>query len=330
MTALRKEEGNAMTDRGNGLALGAKKRHGWFQTLVRDIRREHWLYILMIPGIVYFIVFKYAPMGGLAIAFKNYAPNLGIFQSPWAGLKHFDKFFGSRDFGMLFSNTVQIALMNLVFYFPMPIIVSILLSEIRSRRYKRMIQTFIYLPHFLSWVVIASIAFLLLSPNHGVITNLIYSLTGIKTNFLMDPKAFKPLIIIEIIWREAGWGTIIFLAALTNVDEALQEAAVIDGANRFQRIWHISLPAIRATIITMLILRLGTFLDTGYEQIFLMINPVTRKAGEVFDTYVYTKGILNGNYSFSAAVGMFKSVISLALVVMANSLANRVGEEGIY
>ena len=319
-----------MVKRNGDLPLASQRRRSWFATLARDIRREYWLYILMLPGIAYFLIFKYAPMGGLTIAFKDFAPNLGIFQSPWVGLKHFQKFFGSRDFNMLFTNTVQIAVMNLVFFFPMPIIISILLSEVRSLRYKRMVQTLIYLPHFLSWVVIASIAFLLLSPNHGVITNLIYRLTGVKTNFLMDPNAFKPLIIIEIIWREGGWGTIIFLAALTNVDIALQEASVIDGANRFQRIWHISLPAIRSTIITMFILRLGTFLDTGYEQIYLMINPVTRKAGEVFDTYVYTKGIINGNYSFSAAVGMFKSVISLALVIIANTLANRVGEEGIY
>jgi len=288
------------------------------------------LYLMLIPGILYFIIFKYMPMWGVSIAFMNYMPFLGIFKSEWVGFDNFIRFFTEDAFLNLFRNTLILAIMNLVFFFPLPIIVSLLLNEIRNNKYKRLIQSMIYVPHFMSWVVIIGIVYVMFSPETGIITEAIGSVIGKKPDFLMSNEWFRPMIIMEVIWRETGWGTIIFLAALSGIDVNLYEAAMIDGANRFQQLWNITLPSIRSTIVILLILRLGNFMDSGFEQIFLMLNPLNREVGEVFDTYVYATGISKAQYSYSAAVGLFKSVIGLALVITADFLAKKFGEEGIY
>lgn len=204
-----------------------------------------------------------------------------------------------------------------------------MLNELRIEVYKRFIQTLIYIPHFMSWVVIVSIAYLLFTTEGGVVNEAIAAFGGEKIQFLASPEWFRGFVTAEVIWKETGWGTIIFLAALAGVDTQLYEAARMDGANRLRQLWHITLPAIRSTIIVLLILRLGNFLDTGFEQIWLMLNPLNREVGEVFDTYVYSTGIAQGQYSYSTAVGLFKSVVGLALVFGANYLAKRFGEEGI-
>lgn len=291
---------------------------------------DRWLYAMLLPGVLFFLVFRYGPMLGLVSAFQDYQPFLGFFKSKWVGLAHFKRFFSDQAFLMLLKNTMILALYNIVFYFPLPIIVALMLHEVKRMWFKRTVQTLVYIPHFLSWVVIASITYTLFNGDSGVFNNIITSAGGAKINFLSSEAWFRPLITAQVMWKETGWGTIIFLAALAGVNPELYAAAQMDGANRWQQLWNITIPAIRSTIVTLLILRLGNFLDSGFEQIFLMINPLNQNVGEVFDTYVYTMGISNGQLSYTSAVGLFKSVASLILVLLANNVAKRFGEEGIY
>lgn len=310
--------------------VGTGARVGWLAMLMRDLIRDKWLYLMLLPGVIYFIIFKYVPMFGISMAFQDYRPYLGFLNSPWVGFKHFERFFSEPQFWMLFRNTVILAVYNLVFFFPLPIILSLMLNEVRHERYKRFVQTLVYIPHFVSWVVVVGIFYILLTTENGVLNNLIYSITGHKIAFLLEAGWFRTLIMSQSIWKEVGWGTVIFLAALAGVDMQQYEAARIDGASRWRQTWHITLPAIRSTIVILLILRLGNFLDTGFEQIFLMLTPTNREVGEVFDTYVYLKGMTQGQFSYSAAVGLFKSFVGLVLVLGSNWLAKKFGEEGIY
>ncbi|MDQ0919200.1 putative aldouronate transport system permease protein [Paenibacillus sp. V4I5] len=298
--------------------------------LMKEFIRDKWLYMMMLPGVAYFLIFKYVPMYGLIMAFQDYKPHLGFMESPWVGFKHFERFFSEPQFGMLFRNTIIIAVYNLVFFFPLPIILSLMMNELRRDRFKRFVQTLIYIPHFVSWVVVVGIFYMLLTTENGILNELIYAISGKKIAFLLEPEWFRTMIISQSIWKEVGWGTIIFLAALSGVDMQLYEAVRIDGAGRWRQLWHITLPAIRSTIVILMILRLGNFLDSGFEHIFLMITPTNREVGEVFDTYVYTKGLTQAQYSYSAAVGLFKSAIGLVLVLGSNWLAKRFGQEGVY
>ena len=300
-------------------------------TLWKRILKNRWLYLLALPGILYFIMFKYVPMFGLTMAFQKYNPALGFARSPWVGFQHFKDFFNNPDFTRLFYNTFRIAINNLLFFFPLPIILALILNSIQSVKYKRFVQTITYMPHFLSWVIIASICYVMMTTENGIINDLIKMLGGTEVSFLTDPKWFRPVILIQSIWRETGWGTIIFLAALSNVDPQLYDAAHVDGANAWQRLIKITLPAISGTIITLLILRMGHFLDTGFSQIFLMLNSLNRDVGEVFDTYVYrlALGREGGKFSYTTAVGLFKSVVGLVLVLGSDRLAKKFGEEGV-
>ncbi|MDD9269037.1 ABC transporter permease [Paenibacillus sp. GCM10023248] len=295
----------------------------------RRMLRNRWLYLMLLPGILYFLIFKYVPMYGVLIAFKNYQPFLGFWDSQWVGMKHFDRFFGDPLFWKLLRNTFILAVYNIVFFFPLPIVIALMLNELRVELFKRTVQTVVYIPHFMSWVVIVSIVYLFFTTEGGLINEGIKFLGGEKINFLLSQDWFRTFITAEVIWKETGWGTIIFLAALAGVDPGQYEAARIDGANRMQQMVHITLPAIRSTIVILLILRLGHFLDTGFEQIWLMLNAMNREVGEVFDTYVYATGISEGQYSYSTAVGLFKSVVGLVLVAASNYLAKKMGEEGI-
>jgi putative aldouronate transport system permease protein len=292
--------------------------------------KARWLYLLLLPGLLFYIIFKYIPLMGSIMAFQDYKPHLGVMGSKWVGMKHFDRFFSEPQFWMLMRNTFILAFYNIIFYFPIPIVLALLLNEVRNEKYKRFVQTLTYMPHFLSWVVIVGITYLFLSTDGGLLNDVLQSVGLSKVNFMMSEGWFRPLIVLQNIWREAGWGSIIFLAALAGVHMELYEAAKIEGANRFQQLWHITLPAIRSTIITLLILRLGHFLDLGFEHIFLMLNAMNREVGEVFDTYVYTYGVLQGQFSYSTAVGLFKSLIALVLVVATNYITKKLGEEGIY
>ena len=300
------------------------------RSLLTHLKNNKWLYVLLIPGLTYFLVFRYAPMYGLIIAFKDYVPFLGINGSKWIGLQNFRDFFTNPDFFRILGNTLIIALLNIIFAFPAPIILALLLNEVRKKIFQRVVQTFVYVPHFLSWTIVVSLWYILFNVDHGAITNLVTSLTGKEIDFLSDPSWFRTMIVTQTIWKETGWGTIIYLAALSGVDQEQYEAAIMEGAGRFRRVWHITLPAIRSTIIIMLILKVGAILTTGFDQIYLMTNQLNRPVADVFDTYVYMMGITNGAYSYSTAVGLFKSVVGIILVLGTNRLAKFFGESGLY
>lgn len=297
---------------------------------VSAVAKNRWLYLMVAPGFLYFVIFKYVPMWGVLIGFQDYQVFQGFMASKWVGFKHFERFFTDPAFWMLFRNTFILAFYNLVFFFPLPIVIALMLNEVRKELFKRFVQTLIYIPHFISWVVVIGIAYIFFTTEGGIVNEWIASIGGEKLNFLVSEQWFRTMVVSELMWKETGWGTIIFLAALAGVDQQLYEAARMDGAGKFRQLFHITLPAIRSTIVILLILRLGSFLDTGFEQIFLMLNPLNRNVGEVFDTYVYSIGIQQGQFSYSTSVGLFKSVIGLVLVLGANYIAKKCGEEGVY
>lgn len=300
--------------------------------------QHYWLYILMIPGILYMLIFNYTPMAGLVMAFEDFSPYNGdtaiqaLFGSPFAGLKYFEKLFTGPDFWRLLRNTLAISLANLIFAFPAPIILALLLNELRCKWFKRFSQTLVYIPHFVSIVIVAALTYQLFSPTDGVAYHMLVQVFGKQNapDIMSDPKLFSTMIVGQNLWKETGYGTIIYLAALSSVDTQLYEAAKIDGAGRWQLMWHVTLPAIRGTIILMLIMKVGSLLNTGYEQIFLMQNAMNRSVSDVFDTYIYTKGIVNGQYSLATAAGLFKSIVSMVMVVGANKIAKLFGESGLY
>ena len=294
------------------------------------VGQYRWLYVLLIPGVIYFALFRYAPMYGVTIAFQDYLPFLGFDGSPWVGLKHFERLFSGPDFERILRNTLILAGLNVLFAFPAPIVVALLLNELRLRWLKRGIQTAIYIPHFLSWAIVAGLTYLLFALDIGPITQALNDLTGQRFSFLTDPDWFRPLIMLQTLWKNTGWGTIIYLAALAGVDETQYEAAMIDGAGRWQRMWHITLPGIRSTIIVMGILLAGNVLDTGFDQIYLMTNALNRSVADVFDTYVYFTGITQGAYSYATAIGLFKSVVGIILIFGANWLAKRFNQNGLF
>lgn len=295
----------------------------------KKIMSYKWLYIMLIPGIVYYVLFKFGPMFGLIAAFKNYQPFLGFFDSEWVGLKYFIRFFTDKSFMKLLGNTLTLSLLNLAFFFPMPILVALLLNEVKCGWFKRTVQSVVYLPHFLSWVVIVGISYTLFTSDGGIITEGLKHLGFGQINFLSSPRWLKPMVVMQNIWKETGWGTIIFLAALAGVNLEMYEAAELDGASRLQQIWYITLPAIKTTIITMLILRMGHVMESGFDQLYNMQNAMNRDVADVFDTYVYRMGLVNGQLSYSTAVGLFKSLVGLVLVLTADKISKKVGEEGI-
>ncbi|WP_420842511.1 ABC transporter permease [Halalkalibacter alkaliphilus] len=297
---------------------------------MKRIKKNKWIYLMITPGILYFFIYKYIPMYGLIIAFQDYKPYLGISGSEWVGFQHFERLFTSPDFWMIFRNTLALFGLQILVFFPIPIIIALMLNEVRNQMFKRSVQTLIYIPHFMSWVVIVSISFVMLTLDGGIINSLLEMMGFQKINFLMNPDTFRPMYILQVIWREAGWGTIIFLAAIAAVDPQLYEAAKMDGANRLRQAWHITLPAIRSVIVVLLILKIGDVLELGFEHVYLLLNASNREVGEIFDTYVYTAGLKQGQFSYATAVGFFKGIVGLILVMFANWLAKRAGEEGVY
>jgi putative aldouronate transport system permease protein len=275
-----------------------------FIGLKKQFHKSRSYLVLLIPALLYFALFKYAPIWGVLISFKNYRPIYTFSTSKWVGLKNYIDFFTNNDFPRLLGNTIRIAIINILFFFPMPIVVSLMLHEVDGFAFKRLVQSLIYIPHFISWVVVIAI-WTYVFGDRGIINVLAQSLGFPVQPFLYSERWFLPMILLQNIWKECGWGTIIFIAALANVNPDLYEAATVDGAGRFQKIWHITLPAIKSTIIVMLILRLGRFLDTGFEQIFLMLNSMNRRIGEVFDTFIYDQGILQGRFSYTMAISVF-------------------------
>lgn len=293
--------------------------------------RYRWLYLMILPGIIYFAIFKYLPMYGLTIAFQDFVPFLGYSGSEWVGFKHFEALFTGPDFGRLVSNTVILAALTMFIAFPMPIIVALMLNELRVRWYQRAVQSLVYIPHFLSWTIVASLTYVLFSVDFGVIANWIHSITGgQKVDYVAQAAWFRPIIILQTIWKGTGWGTIIYLAALAGVNHEQYEAARMDGAGRLRQFWHVTLPAIRPTIVIMIILHTGHLLDQSFEQLWLMTNSLNRSVADVFDTFTYYVGITQGGYSYATAVGLFKGVVGVVLIFGTNWLAKRMGQRGLF
>lgn len=299
-------------------------------SILKKLWSERYLFLLLLPGLIYFIIYRYLPMAGNIIAFQDFSPFQGFLKSDWVGLKHFKTIFEDQEVVRVLWNTLYLSLLQILFAFPVSIILALMLNELRSNALKRVIQSIVYLPHFLSWVIIVGISTVLLKYN-GIINKFLESAFHMDAiAYLQDPDWFMPLIVLQVIWKESGWGTIIFLAALSGINPSLYEAAAVDGAARLRQIWHITLPALRATIVILLILRLGSVLDVGFEQIYLMLTPFTMEVGNILDTFVYFKGIQDSDFSFATAVGLFKSVIGFILIVGANWLSKRFGGDGIY
>ncbi len=297
--------------------------------LLRAMWRERWMYLFILPGFVYFVVFRYLPLAGNVIAFQQYSPFLGVGDSPWVGFDNFKRLFTDPDFANALQNTLVISIAQLVFFFPVPIAVALLLNSILSERVKRLMQSVLYLPHFISWVIIIAL-WQQMFGGVGILNQVLGDWGLGPVQIMNNPDYFKPLVVLQVIWKETGWGTILFLAALTKIDPQLYEAAVIDGAKGWQRIRDITIPGIKSVIILLLILRLGFILDTGFEQIFLQRNGVGAQAGEVLDTFVYYRGIQAGDWSFATAVGLVKGIVGAILIFAANRFAKKMGEEGVF
>lgn len=295
------------------------------------LARKYWqVYVLMLPGIIYFIVFKLMPVWGLGIAFVDFKMKKGLLGSTFVGFKHFQTFFNSKNFLTIFRNTMAISLMDLFLAFPVPIILALLLNEVRHERYKRVVQSVIYMPHFMSWAVIAGLTFFMFSTDVGVVNKLNQALTGKVYPYLTTQRTFWWVLLGQSIWKEAGWGTIIYLAAISQVDPGLYEAAVMDGASRFQRVLHVTIPSIIPTLTVMFIMRLGRMLNISFDQVWMMGNDMVRTVSETFDTYAFRISLQQGNYSMGTAVGLCKSAVGLFLVVSSNWLIKKTGNEGMF
>lgn len=309
--------------------LGTKMSN-FRENVVKDFKRNKVIYLMVSPVVLYYIIFQYGPMYGLQIAFKDYSPALGFLASPWVGFEHFKEFFNSFYFWRLLRNTLLLSFYSLVFAFPAGIILALLLNEVKGRIFKRSIQTITYMPHFVSLVVIVGILFDFMARD-GVINDILVFLFGIEPiSFMRESAWFRTLFVGSDIWQNVGWSSIIFLAAMSNVDPALYEAAKMDGAGRLKQMWHITLPGIMPTVVILLILLIGKFMTVGEEKILLMYNPTTYETADVIGTYVYRKGILESNFSYSAAVGLFKAMIAFTLLVIANSIARKVGDTKLW
>jgi putative aldouronate transport system permease protein len=299
--------------------------------LISTLYKYRYLYLLLIPGVLWYLVYRYLPMYGVIIAFKDYNFSRGIFGSPWVGLKHFEYLFASSpDFYQIVRNTIMINFYNLLFGFPAPLILALLLNEMKSILFKRYIQTVVYFPHFLSWVIFGGIIMQLLSPSEGLV-NQIMMLFGMEPVFFMSKSEyFRSIIVGSNILKETGWGAIIYLAALSGIDPEQYEAATIDGANRWQKLIYVTLPGIMNTVIILLILKVGYLLDVGFEQIYVMYNPAVYEVGDVISTYIYRIGLQEAKFSLTTAIGLFQSVIGFVLIYGTNRLAKKYSDVSLW
>jgi putative aldouronate transport system permease protein len=293
------------------------------------IARERWIYLFIMPGALYFVLLEYVPLLGNIIAFQRFSPFLGFTGSPFVGFENFQRLFTEADFRLAFVNTVQIELLQLIFAFPAPLALALILNSIINVPIKRTMQSLVYLPHFLSWVIVIAL-WQQVFGGAGFINQVLRNQGSEAINIMANPDLAKPLFVVENIWKERGWGTIIFLAALTKIEIELYEAAVVDGAGGWRRLWHVTLPGIRSVIVLLLILRLGTALSVGFEQYYLQRGSFGAQASEVLDTFIYFRGIQGGDWGFATAVGLVRGLLGTCLILAANALAKHFGEEGIY
>lgn len=295
----------------------------WLKKGLKQCLKNWQLFAIMLPAIIFYILFMYRPMWGLQIAFKDYKIFIGPAGSKWVGFQHFIKFIESPFFWRNLRNTLLINFYGLLFGFPVPIILAIMLNEVKSTKFKRTIQTMTYLPHFISIVVIAGIVVNFLSPSSGLVNLIIERLGGQKINFLVIPEYFRTIFISMNIWKESGFSAVVYLAALSGIDPNLYEAAYVDGANKLKRIWHVTLPGIMPTITVLLVLKIGSMLSVGYEAIILLYQPATFETSDVISTYVYRMGLENAQYDYAAAVGLFNGIVSVLLVIFANRISKK-------
>ena len=306
--------------------LRARKRHMRVKMV-----RQHWpLYLFLLPTVIYFLLFRFYPLYGLQLAFKNYRVVDGIAGSPWVGLDNFRRFFSTADFGKLMGNTLSVSILTLIFTFPLPIILALLLNQLPSLKYKKLVQTTVYAPHFISTVVMVGMIFLFTSPSSGLINKIMEGLGGKAIHFTAEPGWFVPLYVISEVWQSTGWGSILYLAALSGVSPELHEAALVDGANKFQRVWHVDIPGILPTIVIMMILNAGKIMNVGFEKAYLMQTSLNIRASEIIATYVYKRGVLKSQISLSTAVGLFDSVVNMILVISVNWISRRVTDSSLF
>lgn len=313
------------------MVAAAKPEHertAW-ERFCKDVIRDKWLYLLLLPGIVFLIIFRYIPIFGNVIAFMDYNP-YDASQNVWVGLKHFQDLLTRPQFLQVFGNTLYISILKMVCGFPIPIILALMMNEMKNLKFKKVAQTLLYLPNFISWVVLAGLIMNMLDPDTGLVTGIINSISGEKIQVLTDTRYFVPMLIITDIYKGAGWGTIIYFAALSGVDPQLYEAAEIDGARKWKQLLHITLPSITPTIVVMLILSCNNIVNAGFDQIFMLYSATVYSVADIIDTYVYRIGIQRADYSFSTAAGLFKSVIALVMILIVNTVAKKTGNEGIW
>lgn len=299
------------------------------QTLWQRVKEHREYYIMLLPALLFVLIFAYLPMYGIIVAFKDYYSTKGIWGSAWVGFDNFRQIFQLQKFWQVIRNTLEINVLRLVFDFPAPIILALMLNEVRCRWFQRVTQTVVYLPHFISWVVVSGIMFNILSSD-GLLNSIITALGGEQVKFLSNSSTFRPLLVISQIWKEVGWGTIIYLAALSGISPEYYEAAMIDGAGRFKQIFYITLPFLAPTVSIMLILRMGQMMVGGFDQVFNLINPSVYDVGDVIDTYIYRIGLVDGRFSMASAVGLFLNVINCFLLLSVNKISQKIGGVGLY
>ena len=294
------------------------------------VRKNLILYLMLVPGVLYLIIFKYIPIGGLVMAFQDFNVFAGFTGSEWVGLAQFQKLFASPDFYKIFRNTLLINTYKIIFVFPLPIMLAIMLNEIRCMPLKKVSQTVIYLPHFLSWIIVSGLFINILSPSGGLVNQMITAFGGEPIFFMSDNRWFRTVLVLTDAWKEMGWSAIVYIAAIAGVEQELYEAATVDGASKLQQIWHVTLPGIISTIVLMFILKLGSIMSGGFDQVLTMYNASVYETGDIIQTYVYRIGLGKMQYSFSAAVGMFNSVIGLVLTVAGNMVSRRLAGRSIW
>ncbi|MCR8634837.1 ABC transporter permease [Paenibacillus radicis (ex Xue et al. 2023)] len=302
----------------------------------QDLRKrsyflKNWqIYTMIMPGLLFFVIFKYIPLTGSIIAFQNYNPFGGMLGSEFVGFEHFVRLFSYPEFYRVLRNTLLISLYQLIFGFPAPLILALLLNEVRKVMVKRVLQTVLYVPHFLSWVILGGMVMSLLSPDMGLINQVLAVFGMDKIFFMQMPEYFRSIVVVSGVWKEAGWGTIIYLAALTGINPELYEAAEVDGAGKLRQVFSVTIPALMPTIMVLLLLKIGHILDLGFEQIYILLNPLVRETGDILDTYIYEVGLLGGQYSYTTAIGLFKSVVGLVLILGANTISKKATGDSIF
>ena len=297
--------------------------------LRKDLRKNKWKYIMILPVIIYIAVFCYKPMYGVIIAFKNFRPAVGIMDSPWVGLKHFITFFNDYNFWRILKNTFSISALSILFGFPAPILLALLINEIRNTKFKRAVQTISYMPYFISMVIICGLI-KTFCQSDGIITDLVVALGGERVNLLASKNWFYPIYIISNIWQNIGWNSIIYLAALAGIDQEQYEAARVDGAGRIRQIISVTLPGLMPTITILFILKMGNILNVGFEKILLLYSPTTYEVADVISTYVYRIGILDANFSYSTAIGLFNSVVNIIFLLLTNAISKKMNNSGLF